>query len=222
MVVSPDPFLDECFIKKPAKRQPVKEAQIEEPEEKEEKEEKEENEIKETTNLDDFINKSANDLAKNVKTLDNKHIPIDLEVSFDKKEVEPKPIVVSSTNVLDELEEANIVLDIEELDPEEPEPELEDPNILKEVDLSATLENNLESITLKKPNQVYYEIYQKAREKAKEAKKSAIVAYLEMKNIKKTYMLDDIDESDSEFENFSGRDSASEVSDAESLEDTFD
>jgi len=222
MVVSPDPFLDECFIKKPAKRQPVKEAQIEEPEEKEKKEEKEENEIKETTNLDDFINKSANDLAKNVKTLDNKHIPIDLEVSFDKKEVEPKPIVVSSTNVLDELEEANIVLDIEELDPEEPEPELEDPNILKEVDLSATLENNLESITLKKPNQVYYEIYQKAREKAKEAKKSAIVAYLEMKNIKKTYMLDDIDESDSEFENFSGRDSASEVSDAESLEDTFD
>jgi len=217
MVVSPDPFLDECFIKKPAKRQPVKEAQIEEPEEKEEKEEKEENEIKETTNLDDFINKSANDLAKNVKTLDNKHIPIDLEVSFDKKEVEPKPIVVSSTNVLDELEEANIVLDIEEL-----EPELEDPNILKEVDLSATLENNLESITLKKPNQVYYEIYQKAREKAKEAKKSAIVAYLEMKNIKKPYMLDDIDDSDSEFEDFSGRDSASEVSDAESLEDTFD
>lgn len=221
MVVSPDPFLDECFIKKPAKRQPVKEAQIEEPEEKEEKEEKEENEIKETTNLDDFINKSANDLAKNVKTLDNKHIPIDLEVSFDKKEVEPKPIVVSSTNVLDELEEANIVLDIEELDPEEPEPELEDPNILKEVDLSATLENNLESITLKKPNQVYYEIYQKAREKAKEAKKSAIVAYLEMKNIKKTYMLDDIDESDSEFEEFASRDSSSEISDTESLEDNF-
>jgi hypothetical protein len=225
MVVSPDPFLDECFIKKPAKRQPVKEVHIEEPEEKEEnveKEENEEKEIKATTNLDDFINKSANDLAKNVKTLDNKNIPIDLEVSFDKKEVEPKPIVVSSTNILDELEEANIVLDIEELTPKEPEPELEDPNILKEVDLSATLENNLESITLKKPNQVYYEIYQKAREKAKEAKKSAIVAYLEMKNIKKTYMLDDIDESDSEFENFSGRDSASEVSDAESLEDTFD
>ena len=124
--------------------------------------------------------------------------------------------------MLDELEEANIVLDIEELTPEPEEPELEDPNILKEVDLSATLENNLESITLKKPNQVYYEIYQKAREKAKDAKKSAIVAYLEMKNIKKTYMLDDIDESDSEFDEFSGRDSASEVSDVESLEDTFD
>ena len=49
---------------------------------------------------------------------------------------------------------------------------------------------------------MYYQIYQKAREKAKEAKKNAIVAYLEMKNIKKTYMLDDIDSSDEEFESF--------------------
>jgi hypothetical protein len=52
---------------------------------------------------------------------------------------------------------------------------------------------------LKKPNQVYYEIYQKAREKAKKAKQEAILAYLEVKNIKKTYMLDDINESDDEF-----------------------
>jgi len=235
MAVSPDPFLDECFIKKPIKRQSTKETIIKEQEPDEfEKDEFEKDEFEKdeldnpkeiltTTNLDDFINKSANDLAKNVKTLDTKNIPIDLEVSFD----EPKKVVETNvaplTNVLYGLEEANIVLDIEELTPEEPEPEeKEDPNILKEFDLSSTLENNLETITLKKPNQVYYEIYQKAREKAKEAKKSAIVAYLEMKNIKKTYMLDDIDESDSEFDDFSGRDSASEVSDVESLEDTFD
>ena len=64
--------------------------------------------------------------------------------------------------------------------------------------LSSNLENNLESITLKKPNQVYYEIYKKAREKAKQAKKEAILAFLEAKNIKKTYMLDDIDESENE------------------------
>ena len=43
-----------------------------------------------------------------------------------------------------------------------------------------------------------------------------------MKNIKKTYMLDDLDESDSEFDEFVSRDSASEYSDAESLEDNFD
>ena len=71
---------------------------------------------------------------------------------------------------------------------------------------------------MKKPNQVYYEIYKKAREKAKEAKKNAVVAYLEMKNIKKTYMLNDIDESDSEFEEF---ENSSEISESESLEDKF-
>ena len=42
-----------------------------------------------------------------------------------------------------------------------------------------------------------------------------------MKNIKKTYMLDDMDNSDSEFEDLSDRDSASEISDNESLENDF-
>ena len=222
MVVSPDPFLDECFIKKPAKTQTIKDS------------------FEPADNIAVFIDESAKILTesiKNIKSLEKSSVEnpsvenpsvenpsvenpsvenpsventsvenpsvehIDLEVSFE----EPK-----SLDPRDELEEANIILDIEELTKE-------DPNILKEVDF--TLENNLETITLKKPNQVYYEIYQKAREKAKEAKKGAIVAYLEMKNIKKTYMLDDIDESDDEFEDFASRDSASEFSDAESLED---
>jgi hypothetical protein len=94
----------------------------------------------------------------------------------------------------------NIVLDIEDLSVETIVND--DPNILKEFELSSfNLENNLESITLKKPNQVYYEIYKKAREKAKEAKKEAILAFLEAKNIKKTYMLDDIDESEDDDDN---------------------
>ena len=208
MVVSPDPFLDECFIKKPSKKQPVNDMKIDEPS-------KEETMV--NLDLEQFIDESAKDLVENInnnKPLETPIEPesIDLEVSFE----DPKKI---DTN--NELEEANIVLDIEDLD-KDPEVESvkEDPNILKEVDF--TLENNLETITLKKPNQVYYEIYQKARDKAKEAKKSAIVAYLEMKNIKKTYMLDDIDESDSEFEDFASKDNASEISDAESLEDNFD
>ena len=201
MIVSPDPFLDECFIKKPLNKQPIKEVKI-----------VEESKVED---LDDFITNSAKDLVENSNTLEKEPIdlekePIDLEIEtfneFKDPELEEP-----------ELEEANIVLDIEELDVEEEVKE--DPNILKEVDLTSTLENNLETITLKKPNQVYYEIYQKAREKAKEAKKNAIVAYLEMKNIKKTYMLDDIDESDSEFEDFASKDSNS---DNESLEDNFE
>jgi len=66
--------------------------------------------------------------------------------------------------------------------------------------------NHLETITLKKPNQVYYEIYKEARKKAKKAKKEAIVAFLEAKNIKKTYILEDLDESDDEIDEYSDSD----------------
>lgn len=223
MIVSPDPFLDTCFIKKPSKPQTIKD---------------DANEKQFSENLDDFINKSANDLAQTMKTNNdletyeqNKNKPIDLNITFDEPDkfdnitddnaIDDNVIDDNITNDnvtnndLFELEEAEIVLDVEELKPEI----IEDPNVLKEVDFASTLENNLETITLKKPNQVYHEIYQKAREKAKEAKKTAILAYLEMKNIKKTYMLDDIDDSDSEFEDFA---SVSETSDTESLEDNFE
>jgi len=60
-----------------------------------------------------------------------------------------------------------------------------------------------ESITLKNPNEVYYEIYKNAREKAKECRIKAIEAYLEAKQIKTKYMLDDLDDSDdSDDENY--------------------
>ena len=67
---------------------------------------------------------------------------------------------------------------------------------LEEVQFGIDLENNLETIALKKPNDVYYEMYKQAREKAKNAKKEALLALLEAKNIKQTYMLEDIDSSD--------------------------
>ena len=127
--------------------------------------------------LEELINESANELTKT-----NEPISKGLEGNSQ-----------TSTN---QNTDENIVLDIEELD--FPEKETEDPNTLKEVDLSSSLVNSLESITLKKPNQVYYEIYKKARDKAKECKKAAIAAYLEAKNIKNTYMLEDNDDSDSD------------------------
>ena len=69
---------------------------------------------------------------------------------------------------------------------------------LKEFDINDLTQNNLETITLKKPNQVYFELYKEARGKAKQAKKAAIVAYLEAKNIRKTYMLENLNNSDSD------------------------
>ena len=68
---------------------------------------------------------------------------------------------------------------------------------LEEISLEVTDD---EPISLKQPNEVYYEIYRHAREKAKRAKQAAIIAYLEAKNIKQTYMLDSDNESDSSLE----------------------
>jgi hypothetical protein len=53
-----------------------------------------------------------------------------------------------------------------------------------------------ESIILKNPNDVYYELYKKAREKAKQCRIAAIEAYLEAKQIKTKYMLYEEDDSD--------------------------
>ena len=52
------------------------------------------------------------------------------------------------------------------------------------------------NIKLKKPNEVYYEIYKIAKGKAKQHKKAAITHYLEAKKIKNTYLMDDLDYSD--------------------------
>jgi hypothetical protein len=83
--------------------------------------------------------------------------------------VHRKPMLVPPTIVKDGIEE--ITIDYDSTEPE--------------------------SINLKKPNDVYYEIYKKAREKAKHCRIAAIEAYLEAKQIKTKYMLfDEDDDSD--------------------------
>ena len=53
-----------------------------------------------------------------------------------------------------------------------------------------------ETVNLKQPNEVYYQMYKDAIQKAKVAREMALSSYLEAKNIKNTYMLTDIDDSD--------------------------
>ena len=71
-----------------------------------------------------------------------------------------------------------------------------------EINLDLDKLNNTETITLKKRDQVYYEMYKEARKKAKIIKKLAISSYLDAKRIKNKYMLTDIEDSeDSDCEN---------------------
>jgi hypothetical protein len=97
-----------------------------------------------------------------------------------------------------QLEKESLDIDFEELSPNIEENKYE----LKEMDNAELfpLDKKQETITLKKPNQVYFELYKEARTKAKQAKKNAILAYLEAKNIKKTYMIENIHDSDSDFD----------------------
>ena len=68
----------------------------------------------------------------------------------------------------------------------------EDGNNLEEVSLNIEDVEN-EEISIKKPNEVYIEIYKSAIQKAKQIKKAAIEAYSEAKKIKNKYNLNNLD-----------------------------
>ena len=71
---------------------------------------------------------------------------------------------------------------------------------IQEIEIDTPVESQQEPMSLKRPNEVYYEIYKAAREKAKEMKKAAMAAFLEAQQIKTKYMLDEIEDSDDELE----------------------
>lgn len=67
---------------------------------------------------------------------------------------------------------------------------------IEEVEFNLEELEKADEIQIKKRNDIYYEMYREARQKAKVARDLALSAYLEVKRIKNTYMLDDIDDSD--------------------------
>ena len=69
---------------------------------------------------------------------------------------------------------------------------------LNEVDLDCPVDEN--AINLRDPEEVYISIYNEAKRRAKEAKRLAIEAILELKRVKNKYMLDEFESSDDEFE----------------------
>jgi hypothetical protein len=201
LIVSPDPFLDGCFIKNPVKNQSQGQSQgqsqsqshsqILEPVIKADI-------ILETKdNLDDFIKESAREI-NTLESNDNN--------GLEKEKEKEKELSIEDFDTYeadnDDLNNENISLEIEDLDINDNILN-DDPNLLKEIDLKPSSLNSLDTITLKTPNQVYDDILKKAREKVKEAKKAAVTAYLELKAIKKTYMIDDMDDSDSELDAYS-------------------
>ena len=103
--------------------------------------------------------------------------------------VQEKPLVVQEKPLVvqEKKQPSKILVEIQEVDIENP-PEIQEVNIIP-----SALSDNDAPISLKQPNEVYYEIYREARKKATIAKNLAIKAYLEAKRIKNTYLLEDFD-----------------------------
>jgi hypothetical protein len=180
MLVAPDPFLDKCLIRKPLKPNHSVLPDLESvPLEDENIQFNIINKEEEKDQQND-LGEEPNDLEVNTKT--NKELELDLQLDDINDVFETnKSVAEKPSSILGKVQQN--ILETEEL---------------KEIDIVGDLE---ESIQIKNHKEVYYEIYQKARQKAKEAKKIAVNTYLEMKNIKKTYMLEDLIDSDSDLEN---------------------
>ena len=72
---------------------------------------------------------------------------------------------------------------------------------LEEVELDLDELDNAD-FKIKNPQDVYFEIWKQSRDKAKKLKRQALEAYLESKKIKSNYMIEDIDNSDDELDDF--------------------
>ena len=243
MIVSPDPFLEKCFIKNPNKNEITKNNKNFEILQSENNKNFEilqsennetnifsnnlinsekniskhlENSTKiEQINIDDLINSSVNELnninissiTKNNQNKKEKNNYNLVEINNLKDTNNLKDInKLKDTNNLNknvndnatnEIKIENIVLDIEDLTPKKME--IKNTNDLIEI-TNDLFYNEDDEIKLKNRNQVYNEIYQKAKNKVKELKNATIVAYMELKNIKNMYMLDDVYDSGSDID----------------------
>jgi len=139
---------------------------------------------------DNHIKEHLDGLSINIDLNKNKHLDEDnkkIEETSVQSNIEEKE---THTQIKNQIHDINIEL--------VPDTDIDNDELKEMNDINFNIDT-LEPMKLKKPNEFYYEIYKKAKEKAKQAKKEMLIAYLEAKNIKKTYMLDDLeDDSDSD------------------------
>ena len=192
MVLSSEPIFESCLIKK-SKNNDDKHTLLQNNETNIVEHLEEQSKKGLTSNLNYIMSAELQDLTQIQIEAQNQSEGILNDIPNNLEKVD-----INDNNYTDNLpdKEASLDIEIEELKLED----LEDTKDLKEVELEFGLENNLETFKLKKRNQVYEDLYKDARKKAKNAKKMAILAYLEAKNIKKTYMIQNLNDSDSDFD----------------------
>ena len=154
--------------------------------------EEENNEIEEIEEIKDtHTNNEENNIKIDENDLEDLSNSIDIidKVNDDYETVQEKlQVTEEKNNIISKKESAEYEI-------------VDDNDSLTEIDPFDDVENlqNDEKMPMKikQPNEIYYEMYKKARLEAKEAKKKAQEAYLEAKQIKDLHLLD-ISDSDSD------------------------
>lgn len=121
---------------------------------------------------------------------DHPHQSSDIEKNIENTQDESKQHTKNS-----DIDSEKKMGHLKELHESEESEELDE---LNEINLE--IPEELDTVQLKNPNEVYLEIYREVKKRAKDAKKKAIEAYLEAKRIKSLYLLDEIESSDDESE----------------------
>jgi hypothetical protein len=156
------------------------------------------NELKNENN-DESIQESQEDTSEVITNLESDNVSdIDLEIDNDEnyenyenyendENTQNNILIEKEIDNNNELKEVDI--NLEEIESDEKNNES---NLPIEVDIP--LEKIVtDPISLRKRNEIYYELYRDALNKAKEAKDLALTRFLEAKEIKNKYMLNDID-----------------------------
>ena len=166
----------------------------EEQDEENKYEKENEHQHEEETEQEEETGDEEENKQKNIKLeiTDNNNID-DLKTEKENNENNDNNNIQQEQSEPEQSETENIVNNKEDND------SLEKSNVLEEFELNL---DNTESIQLKEPTEVYLDIYKKAREKAKKLKLETIKAYLEAKKIKELYMLDNLDSSSEDEEEY--------------------
>ena len=206
MIIDEKPLFNKCLIKpiKLMKIEKTEKAEDETEDEIEDKTEVEtEVETEETSPTKDAkITLIINDCSNNIQEKDvsdniqEKDANIQENIKLEEEQPEEnikEEVAAAMKDIQISLEDSNPLVLKKFKDEIKTEEHLE--NSLKEIDVLKMKSN--ETITLKKPNEVYLKIYKEARKKAKKARKEAIQSFLEAKRIKNTYLVGDIESDDS-------------------------
>jgi len=116
---------------------------------------------------------------------------------FEEQEQENQELINLNKPLLEDNQPDEPMVETQEYQNQMPEP-IKNGDDIEEVEFHLDELPESDSLHIKERNDVYYELYREAKRKAKIARDFAISAYLEAKEIKNTYMLDEIDDDDSD------------------------